>query len=266
MNDVILKYAGSKWRLAEWIIKQIPPHKVYVELFFGSGSVFFTKTPSHIETINDINGDVVNYFKVIRNNSEELSRLINLTPWAREEYSNSYERNNNDTEVERARKFAINCWMSYGASQHKYNGFRTGVSPTAPQVTKIWNKVPKVILQSVIRLKDAQIENRPALDIIKKYNNPDTLIYLDPPYLHESRKFTKHYKYEMTDFDHKELLQLILKSKSKIILSGYDNELYNNQLKDWVKLTKQARCETGDKRTEVLWLNFDVSPMFKYFD
>jgi DNA adenine methylase len=266
MNNVLLKYPGSKWRLAEWIITQMPPHKVYVEPFFGSGAVYFTKNASYIETINDIDGEVVNFFKVLREHPAELASLINLTPYSREEYYCSYYDLNNITDLERARRFAVKCWQSYGASQHRNNGFRTGIAPTAPQVAKIWNRVPQEILKVAKRLKNAQIENRPALEIIEKYNSPDTLIYLDPPYMHETRKFTKHYRNEMSDFDHEQLLQLLLKSKSKIILSGYDNELYNKTLKGWKKITKQTTCENSDSRTEVLWLNYETSPMFDYFN
>jgi DNA adenine methylase len=110
----ILKYPGAKNRIADWICEYIPKHDVYVEPYFGSGAIFFSKPPARIETINDMDGNVVNYFKVIRERPEELVQALRMTPYGRDEYNNSFNINKTDNEIERARKFAVRCWQGIG--------------------------------------------------------------------------------------------------------------------------------------------------------
>lgn len=122
----VLKYPGSKNKIADWICSVIPPHEVYLEPFFGGGAVFFNKKPARIETINDLSGEVVNYFKVLRDNVDELIRLIELTPYAREEYNRAF--NSADNDIERARRFAVRCCQGFGCSNRYKNGFRSGIN------------------------------------------------------------------------------------------------------------------------------------------
>jgi DNA adenine methylase len=159
--------------------------------------------------------------------------------------------------VERARRFAVKTAMSYGGSAKYRNGFRTGISPASPNPAGIWGRYPDTIRLAAARLKGAQIENKPAEELIAAYNNPDTLIYCDPPYLLGTRK--KHlYKNEMTDQEHESLLYALKGSRSKVVVSGYDSALYNGVLKGWDKFTLKTICEQGKPRTECLWLNYDV--------
>jgi DNA adenine methylase len=118
----ILKYTGAKWRLAPWILSFIPPHESYLEPYFGSGGVFFLKAKSRIETINDIDGEVVHFFKMCRDRADELANALYFTPWAREEREAAYAPAGND--IERARRFAVRCWQTFGAAVHKSNGWR----------------------------------------------------------------------------------------------------------------------------------------------
>lgn len=137
----VLKYPGSKWNLAEWICNHLPRHRTYLEPFFGSGAVFFCKRPSHIETINDINGEVVNLFKVIRGQSDQLIRLIAMTPWSRQEYYESYYRTGDS--VEDARRFLIRCWMAYGAKLSDRAGWANDVQGRKGTcLPKVWNGLP----------------------------------------------------------------------------------------------------------------------------
>jgi len=253
----ILKYPGAKWRLASWIISFLPPHESYLEPFFGSGGVFFNKAPARIETINDVDGEVVHFFKTCRNHSDELADALSLTPWAREERTAAYEPTTN--EIERARRFAVRCWQTFGASPSKSNGWRCtrakqkGGGPDNP---KLWARMPQCIRDASTRLLEAQIENRPAIELIKQYNGENVLIYADPPYMLNTR--TAHcnaYHHEMTDADHKELLQALLEHAGMVILSGYDNDLYNDALQGWHKETQKTTAERGVRRTETLWIN-----------
>lgn len=137
----VLKYAGAKWRLAGWITEQLPPHEIYLEPFFGSGAVFFRKSAARLETINDVDGNVVNLFRVLREKPEQLAALIECTPWARDEYYASYEQTGND--VEDARRFLVRCWQAFGTMTAARTGWRhsaTGRSPVMPQQ---WNSLPE---------------------------------------------------------------------------------------------------------------------------
>ena len=115
----VLKYPGAKNRIVDWICGYIPPHEVYLEPYFGSGAVFFNKIPARIETVNDLDGDVVNYFRVVREHSRELASLLAQTPYSRDEYEKAYEPQDGITDVERARRFAVRCWMGFGCANNR---------------------------------------------------------------------------------------------------------------------------------------------------
>ena len=255
----ILKYPGAKWNLASWIISHMPPHESYLEPYFGSGAVFFNKEPARIETINDLDGEIVNFFRVCRNQPEELARAVNLTPWARRELKES--RRQDADPVERARQTAIMCCMTFG-SRRCSKSFRhtTGkYKHYGPDNAKLWGNLPETIIQVAQRLKDAQIENRPAIDLIKNFDGPEVLVYLDPPYMKDTR--TLHgdqYHFEMSDQEHEELLKTVLNHNGKVIISGYDHEMYNDYLKGWDKQTIKSRIERGGVREETIWMNYRV--------
>jgi len=257
----ILKYPGAKWRLASWIISYFPQHSSYLEPFFGSGGVFFNKTPVNLETINDIDGNVINFFRVCREHPDDLARAISLTPWARAEQELvKRDPQNPINEVEQARRFAVNCWETFGSrcrnSSWRYSSGKSKDRGYGPNNTKLWGTMPDVIYQVAERLKDAQIENRPAVDVIRKFNGPKVLIYADPPYLKRTRTLNgDQYDYEMTDTEHLELLTALKEHEGYVILSGYENELYKNELKGWETVTTKARAEKGVIRTESLYIN-----------
>lgn len=250
----LLKYPGAKNRIAPWIVGHIPPHKVYCEPFLGSGAVFLNKEPAYNEILNDIDDDIYNFFKIVREQSEEFSRLIDATPYSRIEYSNSF----NDepiSELEKARRFAVKCWQGFGCGNKYKNGYRRGIGDTSPNPAKAWAKLPDTIQLAAERLKNAQIEHKDALELIKDLCGKDTFIYIDPPYLQDTRK--KYlYNHEMTDEQHAELLQIVKESDCKIMISAYENELYDNVLVDWKKEHKSTTSECSRKRTETLYMNY----------
>ena len=146
--ETVLKYPGAKQRIADWIIQNMPEHEVYLEPYFGSGAVFFSKTPVKIETLNDINGDIYNYFRVIRENAAALAKQIEMTPYSREEYEKCFKEISDDYDpIEQARKFAVRCWFGFGSSNVYKNGFRSSQSRRSPQTTKQWNVLPDRILR-----------------------------------------------------------------------------------------------------------------------
>lgn len=251
----VLKYPGAKNRLAPWICEYIPKHDVYLEPFAGSLAVLFNKQRSHIETVNDLDEEIVNFFRILRNRGEELEQLISLTPFSRREYESAYEFCGD--ELERARRFAVKCWMGFGCGNRYRNGFKSGQQTHSPNPAKAWSELPGTMKLATERLKGVQIENLPATELIKRYDTKDVFIYADPPYLNGTRK-NYLYNYEMSDEDHVELLDLLVEHSGKILLSGYDNDLYNNALHGWNKVQKNTRAECGIKRTETLWMNYNV--------
>lgn len=257
---MILKYPGAKNKIAKKIIRYIPQHEVYLEPFFGSGAVFFNKNKSYLETINDIDLDIFNYFNVLRKDPKTLAESLKLTCYSRAEYEASYVYDENDDEIEKARKFAVRCYMGFGASNRYKNGFRSSQQGSSPKVTKLWDDFPDKLYQASCRLKDAQIENLDALELIKRYDTKDCFIYLDPPYVPELRK--KYlYKHEYNDEQHESLLKAIVSHPGKIMLSGYETEIYKKYLSGWtcVKLINQT--ESGKAKTECLYMNYQIEQL-----
>lgn len=254
-----LAYPGAKWLLSDWIISHLPAHSTYLEPYFGSGAVFFTKTPSRSEYINDLSGDVVNLFRVIREHGPALAELVEMTPWAREEYDASYEDATDP--MERARRTLVRHWQAFGRTAHG-RSYRSGWRHTGPQggpttiVTRQWANVPDRIRATALRLRETQIECLPALTVLGRINGPEVLAYVDPPYPGRTRKWKAMYAEEMmNDQAHVELLETLLDFQGMVVLSGYACDLYDDMLSHWQRVERRATAEGGNTRTEVLWIN-----------
>lgn len=254
MLKAVIKYPGAKWRLASWLIDHMPPHKSYLEPYFGSGAVFFRKMPSRIETVNDLDGDIVNLFRCIREDASKLAGLIAVTPYARTEYYAALETESED-KFDRARQFLVRHWQGHGFRNYCRSGWKNDVAGREyAYAVRYWAELPKWILKVVDRLKQVQIECRPALEVIQRFNRPDVLIYADPPYVLSTRKMKKQYKYEMTDSEHAKLLDILQNHKGPVMISGYDNEIYSVKLREWQRFEIDTTIEKGLSRTEVLWV------------
>lgn len=257
----IIKYPGAKWRLADWIVSLMPPHKSYLEPFFGSGAVFFTKPPSPIETINDLDGEIVNLFRVVRDMPEALERAVALSPYSREEYERAWVRHKAGDvtdPVELARLTLVRYWQVVGSRQIYRAGWRRDVAGREAAYTlRQWVDLPERIAAAVDRLKEAQIEQADGVELIRRFASPEVLIYADPPYVLSTRK-QRQYNVEMADnAQHEALLAALLAHPGPVILSGYESDLYNDALKGWMKLHRQTKCEGGGARTETLWINYE---------
>lgn len=258
----VLKYPGSKWSTAEWIISNFPRNyekMTYLEPYFGSGGVFFQKERSVIETINDLDGNVVNLFRVIREHPEELARLIEFTPWSRHEYRMSYEPTGNS--LEDARRFLVRMWQAIGAKSSDSTGWRNNIQANNGNLNQFSLRLPKYITAAAERLKHTsgclvQIENQPAIRLIERHRRENVLIYADPPYVLSTRH-GRIYKHEMSDADHVELLETLMLHPGPVIISGYENDLYSRMLPGWRTDKRIARCEAGQKREEVIWMNYN---------
>lgn len=257
--NAIIKYPGAKWGIAEWIISNFPPHHSYLEPFFGSGAVLFNKQRSAIETVNDLDGNVVNLFEWIRKDPERLADAIYWTPYARQVFDRAWETRHTERDpFRRAVNFYTLMMMGFG---FRTNGVKVGWKSDvqgreAAYAAGYWCKTPDAIRQAAERLRGVQIECAPAVDVIRRFNFQNVLIYADPPYVLGTRG-GKQYAHEMSDGDHVELLEVLKAHKGPVLLSGYDSELYNDALHGWNRERISARAQTAEKRTEVLWMNFD---------
>lgn len=262
----VLRYLGGKWRLADWIASQFPPHRTYLEPFGGAASVLLKKPRANCEIYNDLDGDVVEIFRVLRDptTAERLISSVALTPFAREEFMLAYEVS--DDPMERCRRLLVRSWMGHGSTavcMRRDPGFRAahsnrnGLPPSMD-----WRHLPPALVEVVERLQGVAIEQRPALGLMARFDRADTLIYADPPYPHatRSRKRIKGalqhgYKHELSDADHRELLAWLTGCASMVVLSGYGCPLYDQALGGWLRLERQAMANGGLTRTEVIWIN-----------
>lgn len=253
----VVKYPGSKWSLANWIITLFPEHHSYLEPFLGSGAVLFNKPRSDIETVNDLDGNVVNLFECIREEPEKLARSIYLTPYSREVYEKAYREMPKDR-FEAAVNFYIRLNMGHGfRTTGEKVGWKNDVQGRERSyASQDWSNLPEKIMQAAERLRGVQIENKPAVDLIERFNYRNVLIYSDPPYMLQTRH-GKQYRCEMDDKDHEELLDALLKHKGYVIISGYDTDLYNSMLAGWNKYEKVSYSQVCSKKREVFWLNYE---------
>lgn len=252
-----LNYPGAKWGMARRIVSMMPKHRSYLEPFFGSGAVLFNKIPSAIETVNDIDGDITNFFKVLREQTNELAEAISLTPYSRDVFDDAHE-NRGISEFDRAYRFAIRSRMGHGFKTYQKTGFKIDVyARERSYCVDCWNNMPELLFEAAARLKSVQIENRPAIEMVKRFNHENVLIYADPPYLLETRG-GKQYKHEMSEQDHVDLLAALREHKGYTIISGYPSELYSEMLHDWDSVEVKSYNRNSDARTEVLWFNFGI--------
>ena len=260
-------YYGAKLRIARQIINLLPPHYAWVEGFCGSAALTLAKSPVPIEVINDVDGEVVNLFEQLRNNPEKLCRAVALTPYSRAEHQLSRERENGLSlaSLERARRFLVRTMMTVNAaSGSSCSGFSFTQSYSRgkkeARVSR-WYNLPERLEKTVERLRGVRVENRDACEIVQMFQDrPATLVYLDPPYF---VKRQHKYAIDANNLEfHSNLLEQCRRARCMILLSGYENDLYNKVLtrkSGWSKqfIETHTRDTTGKEfaRTEVLWMN-----------
>ena len=279
----VLRYHGGKFRLAPKLIEIFPPHRVYTEAFGGGASVLMQKPRCYAEIYNDLDGEVVNVFRVLqdRKKAQRLEELLRVTPFAREEFLLSYQHAKND--VERARRTVIRSFMGFGsdsisrmkASRAGFNtrlssvmstGFRWNANRTGTTPAHDWKNYPVEIAAFANRLQGVVIEQRPALEILAKMDRPEALHYVDPPYPMSTRALANgttnehRYKHEMTDADHEALAKVLRELTGMVIVSSYPGPLYEKLYAGWnvVEWTGGQFCSANSnsqKRTEKVWVN-----------
>jgi DNA adenine methylase len=252
----VLRYFGGKWLLAPWIISHFPAHRVYVEPFGGGGSVLMRKKMSYAEVYNDLDEEVVNVFRVMRQPwaARKLRILLERTPFARAEFDLSYLPTTDP--VERARRTVIRSIQGFGANAcnsrvrtgFRFDSFRSGTTPSHD-----WVSYSEQLAGFLERLRGVTIEQRDAFDLMPDLDSEETLFFVDPPYVHATRNTKNGYRYEMPDSKHEELCGLLQTLKGMVILCGYENPIYDSL--GWSHVKREAHADGARDRTEVLWLN-----------
>ena len=254
--------AVGKWKLAPWIIGHFPPHRVYVEPFGGGASVLLRKPRSYGEVYNDLDQDVVNLFRVLQEPAAAaaLTGRLRLTPFAREEFELGYL----DTEdpIERARRLVILCFMGFGSNGHNKatrTGFRANSNRSGTTPAHDWANYPDRLPAIIDRLRGIVIENRDALEVMAQHDSPETLHYVDPPYVWETRSSAMHrnrcYTHELDAEGHSRLLAFLGWLEGAVVLSGYPHDTYDAALSGWRRIECVAHADGARDRTEVLWIN-----------
>ena len=252
----VLRWHGGKWLLAPWIIEHFPTHQVYVEPFGGAASVLMRKPRSYAEIYNDLDGDVVNLFRVLRSDrAEELVGAVRLTPFARSEFSDAYQPADDD--FERARRLIIRSFMGFGSNGHnKLTGFRANSNRSGTTPAHDWVNYPDSLAEVVKRLAGVTVESKDAKAVMLQHDAATTLHYVDPPYVMATRSDNgADYAHEMDDADHTVLLECLCALSGMVVLSGYPHPLYDAALSDWRRVEKAALADGAKPRTEVLWIN-----------
>lgn len=262
----ILRYHGGKWRLAPWIIGHFPEHRTYVEPFGGAASVLLRKPRSYAEVYNDLDGEVVNLFRVLRDPTDaaRLREVVSLTPFAREEFDLTFE--GTDDPVESARRLLLRSHAGFGTAamrsivggRPQRTGFRGNTTRSGTTPAGDWAGMSGVLADTIERFAGVVIENRPAVKVIEAHDGPDTLHYVDPPYPHSTRSNSgrNNYRHEMTDADHSHLATCLRAAEGAVVLSGYACDLYDRELyHDWYRVERATHADGARDRVEVLWLN-----------
>lgn len=257
-----IPYFGGKQRIAEQIVATFPEHTHYVEPYAGSLSVLLAKPPAAMETVNDLDGDLMTFWRVLRDRPDELVTAAMLTPHSRAELAAARRRDDNPDDLERARRVWVE--LTQGRSAKVNTGWRfyldggSSASSLPRYLTGYLQRMPP----AAARLIEVSLESRPAREVILDYGNTaGTLLYVDPPYLGSTRA-SGGYRHEMKgENEHRELLFLLTGCKARVVLSGYRSPLYDDTLAGWEQVeiqasTSQMASREKSARTEVLWCNF----------
>ncbi|MCX5528990.1 DNA adenine methylase [Streptomyces sp. NBC_00006] len=262
-------YFGSKLRVAPWIVSLLPDHDHYVEPFAGGLSVLFAKTPAGMETVSDLDGELMTFWRVLRDRPDELLRVCMLTPHSRAELEATWEPTGDDLELARR----IWCRLAQGRSGTLRNtGWRHYIDPagSATSMPGYLEAYVERLAAAAERLRDVSLENLPALDLIGKYGKqPKVLLYVDPPYLGTTRGWGNNYRCEMkSDLEHRELAAVLADCKATVVLSGYHSPLYDELYQGWNRYEQSSmtgNAKQAKDRTEVIWSNRVLAGQYDLF-
>ncbi len=254
----VLRWHGGKWTLAPWIIAHMPPHRVYVEPFGGAASVLLRKPRSYAEVYNDLDDEVVTLFRVLRGpHAGDLVEALRLTPFAASEFFAAYDPAQDD--LERARRLVVRSFMGFGSNAtHRKSGFRSNSNRSGTTPARDWRAYPDALQVIIERLQGVTITSRDAVEVMLGHDGPETLHYVDPPYVFATRSDgAADYAHELTDDQHRGLLDTLAGLRGRVMLSGYPSDIYDDALKGWLRIERKHLADGARERTEVLWMNFE---------
>lgn len=251
-------YYGGKNNLAPWILSHAPEHVVYIEPFVGSAAVLLAKPESRVEVINDLNGDVVNFWRVLRDRHDELVALLELTPYARDEYLWCRDGKSGTIDpLERAREFFTRCCMAFNASTGTV-GFSASSAAKTAKAHTFRRRIDERLSRVAERIRGVEIENMDALDLIRRWRDPQAVVYLDPPYLGATRNSSSNYATDNGGAAfHEALMEVIEDFPGTVLLSGYDGSPYDRLgwRREERKVPAHVSNVAGAERVECLWIN-----------
>lgn len=256
-------YYGGKAKLASRIVAMMPPHRVYTEAYAGSLAVLLSKPPAPHEVVNDLDGDLVNFWRQLRERPTELARLCQLTPYARDEFALSRHLEDLDDDLERARLWWVRITQSYSRTSKPSSGWSNGTSRTGSRAASTLAYVDRMMAVAE-RLRTVTIDNRDAAEVIESYDTPETVHYVDPPYLGAARSSSwgSSYAVDMRDEQsHRRLAEILHDVAGTVFLSGYRSPLYDELYPDWPRWELDVTRGSGNRKgispraTEVLWCN-----------
>src|SRR5438552_12334528 len=260
-------YYGGKFSHLDFILPVLPStYRHYCEPFGGSAAVLINRKPADVETYNDVDSEVANFFECLREEGQDLIRLISLTPVSREELVRAHTQERGLTPMERARRCFVRARQTRtGLAQTSSEGrwahcVLTSRAGMAGAVSR-WLGSVEGLAEIVQRLQRVQIENVPAIEVIRRYDSHDTLFYCDPPYPHEARGDVKAYGFEMSDAEHERLAEVLHQAEGAVAVSGYRCALMNRLYGDWVRVDSPVHLCNSSKtsRIESLWMNYKQS-------
>lgn len=254
----ILRYHGGKFVLAKWIISYFPRHRIYTESFGGAASVLLQKPRCYCEVYNEMDNEIVNLFHIVREQGPDLKRLLELTPYSRVEFKKSYQKSDNP--LEQARRTVVRAFMGFGsaAASGYITGFRSSSHRSGSTPSHDWKNYPSALEFITERLQGVVIENKDSKEVMLNHDSEETLHYLDPPYVLDTRnkgQKTVAYRFEMKNEEHEDLMEFVKSLQGFVIISGYDNEIYNDHLTDWRKEYCKTFADGAAERKEVLWIS-----------
>ena len=273
-----IPYYGGKQTVAQRIVALMPPHLHYVEPYAGSLAVLLAKTPARMETVNDLDGNLMAFWRTLRDHPDDLARACQLTPHSRAEYAACREALRGNTEaddLERARRAWVCLTQGRGGTLRKPTGWRHFVTPRGSSIGMpgYLDGYVERMTDAAERLHDVSLESMPALDLIVKYGgDSEALLYVDPPYVGSTRSGEDQYLHEMRDdASHRELSEALHAARAVVILSGYGSALYDDLYAGWSQVQIQTSSgngsgDRGTARTEVLWSNRPMALPETLFD
>jgi len=261
INRPALRYYGGKWKIASWVISHFPDHVNYVEPCGGAASILIAKNPAKLETYNDIDCRVVNFFQMLRSEPAALIEQIRLTPWSRAEFYRSKEADIDP--IEDARRFFVSCWQSFSKHGGSWRSMYD-YSARPRSATKDIKEIDHLYLIAE-RLKSVQFECRDAIEVVQKYDTENGLIYFDPPYIPEVRVNKKYYTHEVDVQWHIDASNVLKTAKAHVVVSGYRSGLYADLFESagWIRRDIATVANAGAKRTESLWLSPSIQAVKK---